>query len=129
MAVRIGTAADMKGMTYSAMLAVCERAEALATVSAFGGGRDRKEEKIEALGDYMRALDREPTLFFHHRSLIKDLSRKVKRNLRKKSKYAKRARTSPGRSTSQGGSTSSTTGASRTWRRSPLMPRDATYGL
>ena len=86
MAVRIGTAADMKGMTYSAMLAVCERAEALATVSAFGGGRDRKEEKIEALGDYMRALDREPTLFFHHRSLIKDLSRKVKRNLRKKIK-------------------------------------------
>ena len=84
MAVRIGTAADMKGMTYSAMLAVCERAEALATVSAFGGGRDRKEGKIEALGDYMRALDREPTLFFHHRSLIKDLSRKVKRNLRKK---------------------------------------------
>ena len=84
MAVRIGTAADMKGMTYSAMLAVCERAEALATVSAFGGGRDRKEEEIEALGDYMRALDREPTLFFHHRSLIKDLSRKVKRNLRKK---------------------------------------------
>ena len=27
------------------------------------------------------------------------------------------------------GSTSSTTGASRTWRRSPLMPRDASYGL
>lgn len=58
MAVRIGTAADMKDMTYSAMLAACERAEELATVSAFGGrGRDRKAEKSEALGDYMRALD------------------------------------------------------------------------
>ena len=57
MAVRIGTAADMKDMTYSAMLAACERAEELATVSAFAGGRDRKAEKSEALGDYMRALD------------------------------------------------------------------------
>lgn len=57
MAARIGTAADMKDMTYSAMLAVCDRAEELATASAFGGGRDAKAEKSKAFGDYMRALD------------------------------------------------------------------------
>lgn len=57
MAARIGTAADMKDMTYSAMLAVCDRAEELATTSAFGGGRDAKAEKSKAFGDYMRALD------------------------------------------------------------------------
>lgn len=57
MAVRVGTAADMKDMTRSAMLAVCDRAEELATSSAFGGWRDRKAEKSRAFGDYMRALD------------------------------------------------------------------------
>ena len=57
MAARIGTAADMKDMTYSAMLAVCDRAEELATASAFGGGHDAKAEKSKAFGDYMRALD------------------------------------------------------------------------
>ena len=51
-ALRIGTAADMKGMTYSMMVAACDRAEA-----ATGMGFDIKAEKGTALGDYMRALD------------------------------------------------------------------------
>ena len=57
MAVRIGTAADMKDMTTSAMLAVCDRAETIAATSALGGGSDRKAEKNKATGDYYRALD------------------------------------------------------------------------
>ena len=57
MAVRIGTAEDMKDMTFSAMLAVCDRAEMIATSSSFGGGRDRKADKNKATGDYFRALD------------------------------------------------------------------------
>jgi hypothetical protein len=56
MAVRIGTAADMKDMTASALQAVCERAEALATAAACGGP-DRKAENNKATGDYYRALD------------------------------------------------------------------------
>lgn len=56
-AVRIGTAADMKDMTFSAMMAVCDRAEIIATASPFGGGRNRKAEKSKAFGDYARALD------------------------------------------------------------------------
>ena len=56
MAVRIGSAADMKDMTTSAMQAVCDRAEALATASALGGS-DGKDEKNKATGDYYRALD------------------------------------------------------------------------
>ena len=51
-ALRIGTAADMKDMTYSMMVAACDRAEAIA-----GGGNDRKAEKATAMGDYFRALD------------------------------------------------------------------------
>ena len=57
MAVRIGTAADMKDMTMSAMLAVCDRAETIAATSALSGGPDRKAEKNKATGDYYRALD------------------------------------------------------------------------
>lgn len=57
MAVRIGTAADMKDMTTSAMLAVCDRAETIAATSAFGGGPDRKAEENKATGDYYRTLD------------------------------------------------------------------------
>ena len=57
MAVRIGTAADMKDMTMSAMLAVCDRAETIAATSTLGGGHDRKAEKNTATGDYYRALD------------------------------------------------------------------------
>ena len=57
MAVRVGTAADMKDMTISAMLAVCDRAEMIATSSPFGGGRDRKATRNKATGDYFRALD------------------------------------------------------------------------
>lgn len=55
-AARIGTAADMKDMTTSAMIAACDRAEKLATAAA-GGGADRKAEENKAFGDYMRALD------------------------------------------------------------------------
>ena len=51
-ALRIGTAADMKDMTYSMMGAACDRAEA---DTAFG--TDPKAEKSQAFGDYMRALD------------------------------------------------------------------------
>ena len=51
-ALRIGTAADMKDMTYSMMVAACDRAEA-----ATGMGFDIKAEKGTALGDYMRTLD------------------------------------------------------------------------
>ena len=51
-ALRIGTAADMKDMTYSMMVAACSRAESEADI-----GRDPKEEKGQAYGDYMRALD------------------------------------------------------------------------
>ncbi len=65
MAVRIGTAADMKGMTYSAMLAVYERAEALAMVSAFGGGRDR---------NVARALYKSGRLDEFHNWRVKDLA-------------------------------------------------------
>ena len=59
LAVRLGNADDLKDMTTSAMMAVCERAEmlAIATVSAVGGGADRKAEKNKAIGDYFRALD------------------------------------------------------------------------
>ena len=56
MACRIGTAADLKDMTVSAMLAVCERAEELAA-APLGGRKDRKAEKDKATGDYYRALD------------------------------------------------------------------------
>ena len=38
------------------MLAVCDRAEALAAASAFGDSV-RKDEKNKAIGDYYRALD------------------------------------------------------------------------
>ena len=51
-ALRIGTAADMKDMTYSMMVAACDRAEA---DTPFGA--DSKAEKSQAFGDYMRALD------------------------------------------------------------------------
>ena len=57
MALRIGTAADMKDMTFSAMMAACDRAEELSSASAFGGGIDRKRERDNARGDYFRALD------------------------------------------------------------------------
>ena len=38
------------------MLAVCDRAEALAAASALGGSA-RKDEKNKAIGNYYRALD------------------------------------------------------------------------
>ncbi len=56
-ALRIGTAADMKDLTVSAMMAACDRAEELATASIVGGAGDRKREHGNALGDYLRALD------------------------------------------------------------------------
>lgn len=55
-AARIGTAADMKDLTYSAMLYVCDRAEQLETAGKFNAP-DRKAEKNKASGDYFRALD------------------------------------------------------------------------
>ena len=51
-ALRIGTAAAMKDMTYSMMVAACDRAEADTPF-----GTDPKAEKSQAYGDYMRALD------------------------------------------------------------------------
>lgn len=51
-ALRIGTAADMKDMTTSQMLAACRKAEA-----SNGFGTDAKEKKTKALGDYLRALE------------------------------------------------------------------------
>ena len=55
-AARVGTAEEIKDLTYSAILHVCERAEQLETASAFGGA-DRKAEKNKATGDYFRTLD------------------------------------------------------------------------
>lgn len=51
-ALRLGTAADLKDMTACALMAACDRAEAMSGL--FG---DAKEAKGKAFGDYMRALD------------------------------------------------------------------------
>lgn len=56
MAARIGTAEDLKDLTYSAMLRICEQAERLETASAFNSS-DRNAEHNKALGDYARALE------------------------------------------------------------------------
>lgn len=51
-ALRLGTAADLKDLTAGALMAACDRAE---TMSGLFG--DVKETKGRALGDYLRALD------------------------------------------------------------------------
>lgn len=51
-ALRLGTAADLKDLTAGALMAACDRAEAMSGL--FG---DVKEAKGRALGDYLRALD------------------------------------------------------------------------
>ena len=55
-AARIGTAEDIKGLTYSAMMYICDRAEKLETAGSFDAP-DRKAEKNKAEGDYYRTLD------------------------------------------------------------------------
>ena len=55
-AARIGTAEDMKDLTYSAMLYVCARAEQLEAAGTFNAP-DRKAERNKATGDYFRTLD------------------------------------------------------------------------
>ena len=55
-AAKIGTAEDMKDLTYSAMLYVCERAERLETAGSFNAP-DRKAQHNKASGDYYRTLD------------------------------------------------------------------------
>lgn len=51
-ALRLGTAADLKDLTAGALMAACDRAEAMSGL--FG---DVKEVKGRALGDYLRSLD------------------------------------------------------------------------
>lgn len=55
-AAKIGTAADLKDLTYSAMLYVCDRAEKLETAGSFNAP-DKKAAHNKASGDYFRALD------------------------------------------------------------------------
>lgn len=55
-AAKIGTAADLKDLTYSAMLYVCDRAEKLETAGSFNAP-DKKAAHNKASGDYFSALD------------------------------------------------------------------------
>ena len=56
MALRIGSAEDLKDLTYSAMLRICEQAERLETAPGVSSA-DRKAEHNKFVGDYARALE------------------------------------------------------------------------